>query len=125
MVKIPLKTIYLCVCAVEMLWLLLAQALGNIVLLLPCLACFLVVMAGAALQGIAMPVLLFLNPSQMESPTNNTSFPFKTSGRELPLTPVRLVYSLPLKALFFTIANFPFRSAATNSRTEATSAGTV
>ena len=62
MVKIPLKTIYLCVCAVEMLWLLLAQALGNIVLLLPCLACFLIVIAGAALQGIAMPVLLFFLP---------------------------------------------------------------
>ena len=62
MVKIPLKMVYLCVCAVEMLWLLAAQAVGNMILLMPCLACFLLLTAGAALQGMAVPVLLFFLP---------------------------------------------------------------
>jgi len=62
MLKLPIKTLCLCICFVEAAWLLLAQALGSMLLLLPCLVCFLVIMIWAALQNVAMPVFLFFLP---------------------------------------------------------------
>lgn len=62
MVKIPLRQIFIIACIFETAWLLLAQAVGSMVLLLPCLAVFLILMVWASLQGMAMPVLLFFLP---------------------------------------------------------------
>lgn len=41
---------------------LMAQAVGSVVLILPCLICFLALVAWAAMQNLAMPVLLFFLP---------------------------------------------------------------
>ena len=62
MLKLPFKTLFLCLCFVEAAWLLLAQALGSMVLLLPCLVCFLALMTWSAIQSMAMPVFLFFLP---------------------------------------------------------------
>lgn len=62
MLKLPIKTLCLFVCFIEVAWLLLAQALGNILLLMPCLICFLVIMVWAAFQSMAIPVILFFMP---------------------------------------------------------------
>ena len=44
------------------IWLLVAQTIGSTWLLWPCLICFLAFVAWSALQGMALPVLLFLLP---------------------------------------------------------------
>lgn len=62
MLTIHTKTLFLVLCCVESVWLLLAQTLGSVVLLLPCLVCFLALAAWAALQNVALPVLLFFLP---------------------------------------------------------------
>lgn len=62
MLKIPIKTLCLCFCFVEAVWLLLAQVLNSTLLLVPCLICFLVMMVWAALQNVAIPVFLFFLP---------------------------------------------------------------
>lgn len=62
MITLRLKTIFLGACFVEALWLLAAQTLGNTLLLLPCLVCFLALAVWAALKNMAMPVILFFLP---------------------------------------------------------------
>lgn len=62
MVKIPIKTLCLCLCFAEAAFLLMAQAVGSVVLILPCLICFLALMMWSAMQNLAMPVLLFFLP---------------------------------------------------------------
>ena len=62
MVKIPIKTLCLILCFAEAAFLLAAQAIGSIVLIAPCLVCYLVLMVWAALQNMAMPVVLFFLP---------------------------------------------------------------
>lgn len=62
MLKLPIKTLCLCFCFVEAAWLLLAQSLGSMALLLPCLVCFLVLAVWAAIKNMAMPVMLFFLP---------------------------------------------------------------
>lgn len=62
MMIIRTKTIFLGACIAEAAWLLLAQVLGNTMLLLPCLGCFLALVVWAALKNMAMPVILFFLP---------------------------------------------------------------
>lgn len=62
MITIRTKTLFLSSCVVVALWLLLAQALGNTMLLLPCLGCFLALTVWAATRDMAMPVILFFLP---------------------------------------------------------------
>ncbi len=62
MLKLSVKAWFLCLCFVEAIWLLAAQALGSIVLLIPCLICFVGIAVWAALKNIAVPMLLFFLP---------------------------------------------------------------
>lgn len=62
MVKIPIKTLCLVLCFAETSFLLAAQAIGSMVLILPCLVCYLALMVWAAIQHMAMPVFLFFLP---------------------------------------------------------------
>ena len=62
MVNIQSRIILLITCIAEAAWLLLAQTAGSNLLLLPCLACFLALVAWSAIQGMALPVLLFFMP---------------------------------------------------------------
>lgn len=62
MITIRLKTLLLCACFIEALWLLAAQTLNVTVLLLPCLICFLLLVGWAAIKNAAMPVILFFLP---------------------------------------------------------------
>ena len=62
MVTIRSKTILLCACFLEAIWLLVAQTLGNTMLLIPCFVCFLAIVVWAAIKNVAMPMLLFFLP---------------------------------------------------------------
>ncbi len=62
MLKIQSKVLWMVVCLVEVIWLLLSQTLGNMILLVPCLAFFLAFVIWAALRGWAIPILLFFLP---------------------------------------------------------------
>lgn len=62
MITIRAKTIILCACFVEAIWLLLAQVWGSSLLLMPCLGCFLALVVWAAVKNMAMPVILFFLP---------------------------------------------------------------
>lgn len=62
MIAIRSKILFLIICFFEAIWLLLAQVSGNIILLLPCLGCFLALVIWAAIKGIVIPVLLFFLP---------------------------------------------------------------
>ena len=62
MVNIQSRIILLITCIAEAAWLLLAQTSGSALLLLPCLACFLALVAWTAIQGMALPVLMFFLP---------------------------------------------------------------
>lgn len=62
MVTIRSKTILFCACFLEAVWLLVAQTLGNTMLLAPCLICFLAMAVWAAIKNVAMPMLLFFLP---------------------------------------------------------------
>ena len=62
MITIRTKTLLLCACFIDALWLLVAQTLNSTVLLLPCLLCFLALVAWAAIKNTAMPVMLFFLP---------------------------------------------------------------
>lgn len=62
MITIRSKSLFLCACFIEALWLLLAQTLGSTLLLLACLACFLALVLWAAICNMAVPVLLFFLP---------------------------------------------------------------
>ena len=62
MITIRSKTLFLCACFIEALWLLAAQMLNATILLLPCLLCFLALVGWAALQNAALPVIFFFLP---------------------------------------------------------------
>lgn len=62
MITIRTKTLVLCACFIEAIWLLVAQTLNVTMLLLPCLLCFLALVGWAAIQNMAMPVILFFLP---------------------------------------------------------------
>ena len=62
MISIRHKNLILVSCILEAIWLLVAQATGSLILLLPCLACFLFLVCFAAIQGVALPVLMFFLP---------------------------------------------------------------
>ena len=62
MITIRSKTLLLCACFLEAIWLLAAQMLNVTVILLPCLVCFLALVGWAAIQNAAMPVMLFFLP---------------------------------------------------------------
>ena len=76
MLTIRPRTVILLACLIEAAWLLVAQTLGSKFLLLPCLACFLVLVAWASLKGIALPVLLFFLPfaALLKTAPGQTSF---------------------------------------------------
>jgi hypothetical protein len=62
MVTVQSKMLSLGVFLLEILWLLVAQTLGNTVLLWPCLACFLVLAVWSAIRGMALPFLMLFLP---------------------------------------------------------------
>lgn len=62
MITIRSKTLLLCACFIEAMWLLAAQTLNVTALLLPCLLCFLLLVGWAAIKNAAMPVILFFLP---------------------------------------------------------------
>ena len=62
MITIRTKTLLLCACFIEAVWLLAAQTLNVMAILLPCLVCFLALVAWAAIQNAAMPVIMFFLP---------------------------------------------------------------
>ncbi|MBE6620210.1 MAG: hypothetical protein E7625_02445 [Ruminococcaceae bacterium] len=62
MVTVQSRIISIGMCIIEVIWLLIAQTMGSTLLLLPCLACFLVLIVWAAFQGMALPTLLFFMP---------------------------------------------------------------
>lgn len=62
MIALSSKTLFLVACILEAMFLLIAQVLGNMPLLLGCLGLFLVLVAWAAIKGMAVPVILFFLP---------------------------------------------------------------
>ena len=62
MITIRSKALFLCACFIEAVWLLVAQTAGSMPLLLPCLGCFLALVAWSAIKNMAMPVMLFFLP---------------------------------------------------------------
>ncbi len=62
MITVRSKIIFLVACVAEAMFLLVAQVLGNTLLLLGCLGLFLVLVAWAAIKGMAVPVILFFLP---------------------------------------------------------------
>lgn len=62
MLTIRSKTLISCACVLNALWLLLAQTTGSSVLLLPCLLCFLALVAWTAFLKKALPIFLFFLP---------------------------------------------------------------
>ena len=62
MLTTRLRTTVLLACIIEALWLLLAQSLGSMLLLIPCLVCFLALVAWSSIKGMALPLLLFFLP---------------------------------------------------------------
>ena len=62
MVSIRHKNLILASCVIVTCWLLIAQATGSLILLLPCLACYLALVCFSAVRGVALPVLMFFLP---------------------------------------------------------------
>ena len=62
MITIRSKSLLLCACIIEAVWLLIAQMLNSAIILLPCLACFLALVTWATIKDTAMPVMLFFLP---------------------------------------------------------------
>ncbi len=62
MITIRSKIIFLISCIAEVIFLLVAQVVGNTALLLVCLGIFLVLVALAAIKGMAVPIILFFMP---------------------------------------------------------------
>lgn len=62
MITVKSKILFLIVCFLEAIWLLLAQVMGNMVVLMPCLVFFLAIASWAAINGMVMPVLMFFLP---------------------------------------------------------------
>jgi len=62
MLKFSVKAWCLCLCFAEAVWLLAAQVLGSMTVLIPCLVCFLALVVWAATRNMAMPVIMFFLP---------------------------------------------------------------
>lgn len=62
MVSVKSKVLFLTACLLETVWLLIAQVIGSIYLLVPCLVCFVALAAWSAVKGMAIPVLLYFLP---------------------------------------------------------------
>ena len=62
MVTVQSKIVSLGLCIIEITWLSIAQIMGNMTLLFPCLACFLTLIVWTAIRGLALPILLFFLP---------------------------------------------------------------
>lgn len=62
MITVRLKFIFLIACLLLSLWLLVAQVLGNTLILLACLACFVALVTFSAFKGMAIPVFLYFLP---------------------------------------------------------------
>ena len=62
MVTIQSKVVLMALCIGEAAWLLLAKTTGSMILLLPCLLCFLTLIAWSALHDMVFPMLLFFLP---------------------------------------------------------------
>jgi len=62
MLSVKSKILVLAACLLETLWLLAAQVLNNLYVLVPCLVCFLALTAWSAVKSMALPVLLFFLP---------------------------------------------------------------
>ncbi len=62
MVSIRFKYLILSLCILVSSWLLFAQAMGSVILLLPCLLCFLALTVWSAVKGMATPIFVFFLP---------------------------------------------------------------
>lgn len=62
MVTIKSKILFLITCMFEVIWLLLAQTVNSMFLIVPCLAFFLGLVAWSAVKGFAVPVLMLFLP---------------------------------------------------------------
>jgi len=62
MIAIKSKILFLIVCFIEAIWLLFAQVSGSMILLIPCLVCFLGLAVWGGVKGMVMPVFLFFLP---------------------------------------------------------------
>lgn len=80
MVSFRHKNLILIACVVLSVWLLIAQAFGNLFLLLPCLVCYLALLAWSAVQSMVMPVLLFFLPFSALLKISHGSISFYTIG---------------------------------------------
>ena len=60
--NVRLKILVLLACFVEVVWLLVAQVLNNMYLLVPCLVFFLAIVLWASVKDMVLPVLLFFLP---------------------------------------------------------------
>jgi O-antigen ligase len=76
MVTIRLKTLVFLTCLIETAWLLIAQTLGNTFILIPCLVCFMALVAWGTLKGMALPILLYFLPlaALLKTKPGETSF---------------------------------------------------
>ena len=80
MVSFRHKNLILIACVVLSVWLLIAQAFGNLFLLLPCLVCYLALLAWSAVQSMVMPVILFFLPFSALLKISHGSISFYTIG---------------------------------------------
>lgn len=62
MISIKHRFLILSLCIAMSIWLLIAQVFGSVLILIPCLVCFLVLVAWAGVQGVSLPVLMFFLP---------------------------------------------------------------
>lgn len=80
MVSFRHKNLILIACVVLSVWLLIAQAFGNLFLLLPCLVGYLALLAWSAVQSMVMPVLIFFLPFSALLKISQGSISFYTIG---------------------------------------------
>lgn len=62
MVSVKSKILFFAACLLETVWLLIAQVVGSVYLLIPCLVCFVGLAIWSAVKGMAIPVLLWFLP---------------------------------------------------------------
>lgn len=62
MITIRRNILFFVACIFISAWLLIAQVLGETILLLPCLVCFFVLACYAAIRGMAIPIFLYFLP---------------------------------------------------------------
>ncbi|MBQ7922075.1 MAG: hypothetical protein IJ325_05810 [Clostridia bacterium] len=62
MITVKSKILFLVLCVLQTIWLLFAQIINSVYLLIPCLVCFLALTVWSTVKGMVMPVLLFFLP---------------------------------------------------------------